>query len=202
MTTAHVHQDKIIEWASDPTYPWQYRSTATGKWFKCNGEPGWCSDVEYRHKPRWFDMEQKWIDKGKPPVEYLQYIQGAHECWLDVNGEPEWNDDCKYRLKEVSRHEALKAEWEAKGRPEKQYKQESEGVTEWRNIVFGVDDWMEYCEYRIKPTPHPNADVLRALAEDGSLGVSVSFVQAANLVERLLVTPPIGYILSVELKDK
>jgi len=151
MTKAHIHQDKINEWAADPTYPWQYKSTASGKWYKCNGEPGWQPDVEYRRKPRWFDMEQEWIAKGKPPVKYLQYIQGTHECWLDVNGEPEWNDNC---------------------------------------------------EYRIKPTPHPNADVLRALAENGSLDVSVSFVQADNLVERLWVTPPIGYILSVELRDK
>lgn len=168
MTTAHVHQDKIIEWASDPTYPWQYRSTATGKWFKCNGEPGWCSDVEYRHKPRWFDMEQKWIDKGKPPVEYLQYIQGAHECWLDVNGEPEWNDDCKYRLKEVSRHAALKAEWEAKGKPTVEYMSKLYG--RW---VKCNPQWLECDDYRIKPTPHPNADVLRALADDGSLKIDV-----------------------------
>lgn len=200
MTTPHVHQAKINEWAADPNYPWQYKSTASGKWYKCNGEPGWQPDVEFRRKPRWFDMEQEWIAKGKPLVEYLQYIQGAHECWLDANGEPAWYDDLKYRFKEVSRHAALKAEWEAKGRPDTQSKNHK---GEWEDIgKLYQNSWLENWEIRIKPTPHPNADVLRALAEDGSLDVSVSFVQADNLVERLWVTPPIGYILSFELKDK
>jgi hypothetical protein len=63
----------------------------------------------------------------------------------------------------------LKAEWEEKGRPKRQYN----GTNGWKDVEESVDEWHEYCEYRIKPTPHPDADVLRALADDGSLKINI-----------------------------
>lgn len=165
----HIHHDKIIEWAADTSVVWQYKGEGESEllWRDCAKKPAWNTTTNYRRKNRWFDMEQEWLAKGKPPVEMLEYA----DAWVDCN--PFWTEEEEYRFKEVSRHAALKAEWEAKGRPERQYKQESEGVTEWSNIVYSAYDWMECCEYRIKPTPHHNADVLLALAEDGSLKINI-----------------------------
>jgi hypothetical protein len=160
MTKPHIHQDKINEWAADPSAVWQ--SDKGFGWNDCfENRPEWNPRVKYRRKPRWFDMEQEWIARGKPPVEFTSVNAGIwHEC------QPVWLDGIEYRFKEVSRHDALKAEWEAKGRPQTQFKDNYQWIDCHREPLFH-----EETDYRIKPTPHPNADVLRALAEDGSLSI-------------------------------
>lgn len=162
----HIHYDKIMEWAADPSGVWQFKYLAGWNDIKQGDAPDWTEDTEYRRKPRWFDLEQEWIAKGKPPVEML-FMNGE---WREVD--PRWVETSEYRFAIVSRHAALKAEWEAKGRPQLQYKWMS--LPDWEDLPTGLCTWLGECEYRIKPTPHPDADVLRALAEDGSLDVCIS----------------------------
>lgn len=158
----HIHYDNIFEWAADPVWPWQYKNRQSVKWLKCTEEPGWQPDVDYRRKPRWYDMEQEWLAKGKPPVEFQ-----TDNGWVISTDDPKWYENIEYRFKEVSRHAALKAEWEARGRPTRQVSKD--GIA-WEN---GALLWDEDLHYRIKPIPHPDADVLRALAEDKSIIIDV-----------------------------
>lgn len=66
----HIHYDKILEWAADPSAEWQSES-AIG-WINLGkNAPLWNPLVNYRRKPDWFDMEQLWIANGKPPVEHF-----------------------------------------------------------------------------------------------------------------------------------
>lgn len=53
-------------------------------------------------------------------------VNESKDQWKHIP-HPLWHDDVKYRFATVSRHSALKAEWEAKGRPQLQYK--------WRDLV-------------------------------------------------------------------
>ena len=175
----HVHQKEINEWAADPSAAWQV-ADKNGKWIDIpNKSPTWHPDVNYRRKPRWFDMEQDWIAKGKPPVEFRCDITIGE--WVDVDS-PSWGrDDIEYRFKEVSRHAELKAEWEANGRPQIQFKWRDLEPVEFMDVPENNPNWSDGCDYRIKPTPHPDADVFRALAEDGSLKIEAF---APNLAGR------------------
>lgn len=159
----HVHQEKIIEWAADPTWPWQVQY-ANEDWRDVPSIPRWHENAEYRRKPRWYDMAQEWIALGQPPVEII-----SMGMWRDCNTIL-WADNCEYRLKDVLRHAAVRAEWEAKGRPLMQWC--PRGASRWED-VFNTPVWNEETDYRIKPTPHPDADVWRAFAEDKSIIVEV-----------------------------
>lgn len=187
MTTPkpHVHQDKIIQWAADPGAVWQYDDG--NKWISIpkGSNPSWDEDTDYRRKPRWLDMEQEWVAKGKPPVEYFCDVMG----WMSAQY-PKWRDDTEYRFKEVSRHAALKAEWEAKGKPQLQV-QDVRGY--WHDAIVN-SSWSDDCNFRIKPTPHPNAEVLRALAEDGSL--EVGYIDPIN--QNWYICKGIIYLLRIK----
>ena len=159
----HIHYDKILEWANDPIAEWQSRPSVLSTWESC-AEPLWNPKYGYRRKPRWFDMEQEWIARGKPPVE-SNYLHDWKEC------EPRWFEDVEYRFKKVSRHAALIAEWESKGRPKRQ--RLDTDSNEWLGINVDDDVFYDSVDYRIKATPHPDADVLRALAEDKDMEVQV-----------------------------
>ncbi len=167
----HVHQAKINEWAADPSAVWQFKEK-NGNWNEVvNPMPSWRQDVEFRRKPRWFDMEQDWISRGKPPVEIE-----IHGQWID--DEPKWHDEFEYRFKEekqASRHADLKAEWERRGQPQMR----GRFAGEWE-LIDGHPAWMESVDYDFIPLPHPDADVLRALAEDGSLDVYVLMPSAGH----------------------
>ena len=94
----HVHYDKILEWAADPGAVWQ--KSLDGKLWEYVEEvtqPLWASCVIYRKKPRWFEMNQEWIAKGKPPVEVFLKCYGN---WEECSGEPGWLDDYEYRFPE------------------------------------------------------------------------------------------------------
>jgi len=172
----HIHAAIIGEWVKDTTRAVQTRESDAVTWLDCE-HPHWHADAQYRFKPRWFDMKNEWIAKGKPEVEAL-YRRG----WEAVS-DPAWNDGVEYRFKEVSRHAALKAEWEAKGRPDIQFKDDGS----WKNTKN--PRWSETTDYRIKPTPHPNADLLRALADDCTIPVRVDrfyFDAMGNVTKFLL----------------
>jgi len=108
----HVHAAIISEWVKDTKRPMQCRVGDDGAWTECE-HPHWHAGTQYRFKSRWFDMEQLWIANGKPKVEY----KSLDSTWREQF--PPWCDGTEYRFKEVSRHAALKAKWEAKGRPER-----------------------------------------------------------------------------------
>lgn len=134
----HVHQDNIVEWAADPRAAWQH-SFFKDKWedIEKGTVPAWNENINYRRKPQWFDMEQDWIARGKPPVEVFEH--GKWHLCIDIH-------------------------------------------------------WFDYCEYRFKPTPHPDADVLLALAEDENIVVEVEisngvWARALKNSQRLRIKP-------------
>ena len=160
----HVHAAIIGEWVKDTTRPMQCRQGNDGKWLTCD-KPHWHTDTQYRFKPRWFDMQQLWIEKGKPAVNVRSKDTGM--AWM-LCGDPTWRDDAEYEFVKVSRHAALRAEWEEKGRPARQV---ADADGKWHDITKNVYEWMEWADYRIKPTPHPDADVFRAMADDKDLSI-------------------------------
>lgn len=53
---AHIHAELMAQYAEDAKQhdePWKlWQHDASGTWIDCVSHPGWCSDSQYRHKPR------------------------------------------------------------------------------------------------------------------------------------------------------
>ena len=52
----HIHADLMAQYAEDAKVhdePWEFwQHDASGTWVDCVSHPGWCSDSQYRRKPR------------------------------------------------------------------------------------------------------------------------------------------------------
>lgn len=64
-----IHADLMAQYAEDAKVhdePWEFwQHGASGIWVDCVSHPGWCSDSQYRRKPRSIkSVEDGWLQDG------------------------------------------------------------------------------------------------------------------------------------------